>query len=75
MNTIASRGENFLTAMVRNHKLGKVKSLELDGYLFIDRNGRAFEYVLEYLRTGVIHLENTNISKEILKIEFDFYEV
>ena len=52
--TISCRGTNFLTTLCENHYLGKLPCATIDGALFIDRSGLAFEYVLHYLRTGNI---------------------
>lgn len=42
-------GDTFFTSLLS----GRFKStLDKDGNFFIDRNGKYFKYVLEYLRTG-----------------------
>ena len=69
-------GENFFTTLLQNDREGKVPCLrDEEGFIFIDRNGKAFHVILEYLRTG--HMFNTNdeVSKEQLEIEFDFYQI
>lgn len=45
-----------------------------DGFTFIDRNGNAFESVLEYLRTGLLFIPK-GISREQVAAEFDFYSL
>lgn len=47
---------------------------EGDEPIFIDRNGRLFEYVLDYLRTGEVHLPFT-VSRAALQNEFHYYGI
>ncbi|RIA89243.1 BTB/POZ protein [Glomus cerebriforme] len=43
---------------------------------FIDRNGYAFRYVLEYYRTGkVLWTDNTTITLQELIAEFDYFKI
>jgi hypothetical protein len=42
--------------------------------IFIDRNGRLLEYVLDYLRTGEVYLPFA-VSKDALQKEFEFYGI
>lgn len=42
--------------------------------IFIDRNGRLFEFVLDYLRTNKVHLP-PSVSKAAVKEEFEFYGI
>lgn len=44
------------------------------GEYLIDRNGRAFEAILEYLRTGQLSLP-AGVSKEQLLVECDFFSI
>jgi hypothetical protein len=44
------------------------------GFIFIDRNGRVFEVILDYLRTNRVLL-NTGITREQLDVELDFYGI
>ncbi len=46
-----------------------------DEPIFIDRSGRMFEYVLEYLRTAKVYLPSSVISPLALQEEFDFYGI
>lgn len=47
----------------------------VDGdYIFIDRSGRVFEFVLELLRTGSVHLP-ADVSTRQLEQELDFYQI
>lgn len=73
--------------MLQNDREGKVSCLrDEEGYIFIDRNGKAFATVLEYLRTGFFLFLHfllllghiflpPDISKEQIDIEFDFYQI
>jgi hypothetical protein len=45
-----------------------------DEPIFIDRNGRLFEYVLDYLRTAKVYLPAT-VSPLALEEEFEFYGI
>ena len=42
--------------------------------IFIDRNGRLFEFVLDYLRAGKVYLPPT-MHIEAMRDEFDFYGI
>ena len=72
--TICSRGKNFLSSLVQGHFSGKMKSLMVDDAFFIDRNGAAFEYVLQLLRGGGIHYAGS-VTKKMLMEEMSFYQV
>ncbi|CAB4440391.1 unnamed protein product [Rhizophagus irregularis] len=50
-DTLLSRPESFLGTMLKDENLSMLK-LENGNELFLDRNGRAFHYILEYYRTG-----------------------
>ena len=73
-STVFSKGDNFLTKMIENSEKERIKTRMIDDFFFIDRNSKAFEIVLEYLRTGKLFLD-TVISLEIIKSEFDFYKI
>jgi len=74
-STLISKGDNFFTAMLEKIKEGTMNCIiDEEGYIFIDRNGSAFESVLEYLRTGALFLP-PGITKEQVAIEFDFYSI
>jgi hypothetical protein len=44
------------------------------GHYFFDRSPEAFECVLNFYRTGKV-LVSPNISKQLLKIEFDYFGI
>eukprot|EP00727_Mastigamoeba_balamuthi_P005716 m51a1_g1764 hypothetical protein (238) ;mRNA; f:296194-297136 len=74
-STIFAHGQNFLTLLVQNAESGKMSvARDEDGYLFIDRNGRVFEIILDYLRTGKLYRPK-DIPPEQVVDEFDFYGV
>jgi len=74
-NTLRSKGENFFTALLNNIMKENWKHItDEEGYIFIDRNGAAFEAVLEYLRTGKLFVP-TGIQKEHIAEEFDYYSI
>lgn len=67
-----------LPSMLKGMFSGNMKTGLTDGQgrPFIDRNPRAFFYVLEYLRTGIrIFPEEGKVSKEEVEIEFSFFGV
>ena len=53
LQTLSARGDNMLTRLATT-SLGVARDAK--GHIFIDRSGRLFEYVLEYLRTGKLRL-------------------
>ena len=74
-STLYSKGENFLTLLITNNDQNKVPSLrDEDGYVFVDRDGHLFRFILNYLRTGR-YFKPPNISEEELDLEFDFFQV
>ncbi|KAK3102117.1 hypothetical protein FSP39_008910 [Pinctada imbricata] len=55
---------------------GKIESeRDQKGRIFIDRNGRIFEYVLDYLRSGQLTLPRDLNDVDILRKELDFYGI
>ncbi|GAM17835.1 hypothetical protein SAMD00019534_010100, partial [Acytostelium subglobosum LB1] len=69
-DTLLSKGENFFSSLLT----GNLPSIKEDGYYFIDRNGRYFEYILEFLRTGYVD-NPIDVSIESIFREADFYLV
>lgn len=45
-----------------------------DEHIFIDRNGRLFEYVLDYLRANKVYLP-ASVNINAVKEEFEFYGI
>ena len=50
-------------------------STDEDGYYFIDRCGRIFEYILQFLRCGKLVLPKYFNELELLQAEADFYGI
>merc|ERR1719282_250791 len=44
-----------------------------EGAYFIDRNGDAFEVILEYLRSGKILLSNSRVPVDLIRSEAEYY--
>lgn len=76
MGTLEARGPNFLTTLVGQHYGGEsgMRCEVVDGALFIDRSGVAFEYVLHFLRTGNLVCGGST-SVEMLRDELAFYAI
>jgi len=73
--TLTSRGINFLSVMLENDKEGKIPAVrDDDDFIFIDRNGRVFEVILDYLRTGKLIVPPT-LSQQQVALELDFYQI
>jgi len=53
---------------------GKIPSAKYEGYYFIDRDGRAFKYVLEFLRTGQLEISK-EMSELVVLREIQFYGI
>jgi hypothetical protein len=51
-----------------------VNTNSIDNPIFIDRDGRLFDYILKYLRTGELIVEDKTIRKELL-IEAKYYKL
>lgn len=50
--TLTSQPQTFFEGLLS----GRFEVLEDDGYIFIDRDGRLFEPILRFLRTGQVCL-------------------
>jgi len=73
--TLRNRGTNFFTVLLDKIADGRMKcTTDEEGYIFIDRNGGAFEAVLEYLRNGLL-LMPCGLSLRQVEKEFDFYSL
>ena len=75
MATLRTEKESMLEAMFSGHyPINK----QLDGAVFIDRDGRHFHYILNYLRASVTSLEDLPLDEIVLKElmkEADFYQL
>lgn len=69
--TLVSRGSNFFGPLLDGH-FGDLKD-DNDAY-FIDRNGRLFGPILDYLRQGVLIIP-TDVKIEQLVEEAKFYAI
>jgi len=73
LNTLSCNGtqENFLTALVS----GKWRAdRDSKGYYFVDRNGKYFEPILDFLRTGEFHVP-PSLPLELVLREAHFYSI
>lgn len=52
-----------------------LKNCDREGNVFIDRNGRMFEYILEFLRTDKLCLPDDFSDFDSLTTEVDFFEI
>jgi uncharacterized protein YbaR (Trm112 family) len=69
--TLFSKGPNFFSAILNNE--GSISStVDETGAIFVDRNGRLFEAILDYLRTGSLIVPPTMSLEAILR-EAAFY--
>jgi len=72
-STLRSYPETMLARMFDPDNR-KILQKDKNGEYLIDRNGRAFESVLEYLRTGRVFLA-PGVTEEQLSIEFDYFQL
>lgn len=63
---------SMLASLISDH--WKEGNADINDPIFIDRNGLLFQFVIDYLRAGEIHLPIT-VSLEAVKNEFDFYGI
>jgi len=70
-STLLSRGENFFTPLL-NGKLNSHK--DESGAFFIDRNGKYFEPILDFLRHGDLVVP-TDLSLSLVLKEANFYSI
>lgn len=69
-DTLLRRTGSKLSTLVSEHM--KKGNSDISEPIFIDRNGRLFEYVLDYLRTGKLNLP-PSVNHAAVKEEFWFY--
>jgi len=65
------RGENNFFSGLLN---GKFDWVEIDGAIFIDRDGKYFEPILEYLRTGDVVIPEGMVVSSVLR-EAEFFGI
>ena len=74
-STLSKLGDNFLTRLLENDENGKLPCQRDDeGYIFIDRNGKLFGIILDFLRVGRLFFSN-KIDPRQLQLELDFYGI
>jgi len=71
-STLCKYPESMLGAMFAHNMPSQV---DKDGCYFIDRNGKMFEYILQFLRSGEMALPNDFKEYNLLKSEIDFYQL
>jgi len=65
----------FLSVLIGNDREGKIPAKrDKDGYIWIDRNGKVFDVILEYLRTGKLFIP-AKVSRDQVEAELDFYQI
>lgn len=88
MATLSARGSNFFVALVENDKSGRcawhlcafsratriVSPKDEKGFYFVDRNGRIFELILDYLRNGKLVVPPSTPLASVL-LEMDYYGI
>jgi BTB/POZ domain len=71
MSTLGDEN-NMLATMARRHADGSLPSADIGGALFIDRDPDCFGAVLNFLRTGKLHVP-PGVSRGQLRDEMEFY--
>jgi len=70
-STLTSHGPSFFTLLLS----GNIPSTQDDkGYYFIDRDGKYFEPILEFLRTGELVIPQ-HFTRKAVQREADFYAI
>ena len=49
--------------------------IDRDGYYFVDRSGEAFQYILEFMRTGQLLEPEEDFLRQILRDDMAFYKI
>jgi len=73
-STLCSKGSNFFYSLLTHRAIGS--TVDETGAYFIDRDGEAFRFVLEFFRTGDVELESMEkrgVSRKTLRREAEFY--
>ncbi|GAX22427.1 hypothetical protein FisN_14Hu041 [Fistulifera solaris] len=71
-DTIEHHGDSMLSRIVSTHS--NENGAENAPIIFIEGNGRLFEYVLDYMRTGKVYLP-PSVTRAAMKKEFDSYGI
>jgi len=73
LNTLRSGNGTFFEKMFRN---GSTTTCSADGTFFIDRNPKAFVYILDFIRTGDIVVESAdrNLRSQLLE-DAEFFQL
>jgi len=66
---------NTLTAQMFSEENLKSAKPDKNGAYFVDRNGDAFESVLEFLRTGKLLHQSKKVSAAVIKEELRFWRI
>ncbi|KAJ1555462.1 hypothetical protein HK096_006185 [Nowakowskiella sp. JEL0078] len=74
ISTLQRDPESLLGMMFSDRNVSIVKPDLINGEYFFDRNGRTFEIVLDYCRTGKLTLP-VGISLESVRTEMDFWQI
>eukprot|EP00051_Salpingoeca_urceolata_P023952 m.413447 g.413447 ORF g.413447 m.413447 type:complete len:149 (+) comp20173_c0_seq2:91-537(+) len=70
MSTIEKQGSHMLSAMLS----GRMESTaDGDGFLQVDRDGRLFHYILNFLRDGTVPLPDSEADRRMLLTEVCWY--
>lgn len=70
--TLTRVQNSVLASMISNNE-SLIKDSK--GRYFLDRDGRLFSYVLQYLRTGVPFFPESYLDCEMLRLEAEFYKI
>ncbi|XP_078353585.1 uncharacterized protein LOC144638243 isoform X2 [Oculina patagonica] len=73
LDTLRKDPDSMLCAMFSGRF--ELKADEEDGAYFIDRDGKLFRYILNYLRNGELHCPEDRIRRNELLEEAKFYQV
>lgn len=72
IKTLTQGNSLFFTTLIKEQWDRKTNTS--DEPIFIDRDGKLFDYVLKYLRTGQLTIEDKTIRRELL-IEAKYYKI
>mmetsp|Transcript_27567 Transcript_27567/g.30695 ORF Transcript_27567/g.30695 Transcript_27567/m.30695 type:complete len:295 (+) Transcript_27567:3-887(+) len=73
-STLTMYPNSLLARMFCNENLASITQPNSDGEYFIDRNGRYFEYILDFYRIGKM-IVPTTVPTEALQEEIDFFQL